>query len=1506
MPETLKREDEIDKRAEEMFNSHPDLQERERQAGQDAGANAGVDQAEAYANDPANATKNIDDAREREEASPDFTYRRNAPSSNEPKQPATFWGQVRKKGPIGGIIAVILGGGFFSVFLAPVSLLMHVKNALLNDLSDATPAINIRTDMLIRNKMKGLQKTGSICTGKLTVRCKFATMSNREVRRFERAKPSDGSRFKVNSEKRFGRHIVKSIDFIRADGSVLKLDNPQKMKEFARKTEGRAALGKVYQSRSMAFISNTFSKAIGKVKLTKKSTTSGSSDREVKESFDRSTGADRAPPTEEGGRFKNAVDGARNLTSQARSPATIAAAVAMACPVYNTARAITYSIKTAKFLAFAAFANEFLKETDKLMAGEADPEVISTLGNQLTSVDMRKKIENNDGQMVDNPNYGKSPTDSAGYKLAAYGDVNNLNEQSQPFSLGIEEEDGNLLAALGAFVSLPGKIPGGKTVWREFCKWAIPLGFAGIATVCILSTVTIIGGVTCGIINGLVGAAIGYAVGHGLAKLAETIIKSHGPMLLDAATKGTDVGNALFAGTSVMLGAMAATYGMMPGSKDSLKDYFAYTDSERKLQIAADTYDAQTEPFNANNQYSFLGSIVQSDGLIGLQKAGLLTKMSALTSMFGSAVSSFGKVGAAYNEPAKPYDDKRFSQCQDQELKDAGVDGDVFCNVRYSMSAYELEMDPDENVQYMVNHDHIDEENGDAVSDVFQKFQEFCVERTDPIGSTPEPIEKEDDWDTGKNCTIQNEMMSNFRVYTMNFEIQDGLESEPNTEAESDEGVQFTVATYNMCDEGVHPDVCPQQGKKIDIISDNIKGKGPLDSPAFGIVGAQEITSKTQRGILKKLPEYQAFPETDNLPEANAVSILWDSSVFSLQDTGYVSGIHTNGGRIGQHPWVRLAATTPSGSSQTVYVLSSHSPRNNFGTAKDRAENAKAYLDWAEERAADNNVVIVLGDFNNYAKDDGQQSSYCVLTKEGLMQHAYDMADGKGKNKACPTADKNIITRDQIYASTNNEKLTASGWKSFESGADAKAATDHSPSYVTYSTGSTGLGDVPDWTELPVVDAPIGGPVHGTIDMATANAKTNTTRSISILASSRPDFIAMNEVGKVSLGAMEGAARGYGAYRDPNEDKSPGGVQSMNNVIMWDETKWEKLDSGRMKITNDDKGVYKGKNFLWDRYAVWGIFKKKGSSNTIVSAISTHMMTNPKFSKQWGNPPMTRREQYALSMDILLQLTAVLARHGPVLIGGDMNSHPDQGNWTAAAKMQKAGFGYARDGAVIYVFHPPGTKLVSQRNVPIPIGNDHGGKGLLAKINMNGVGPGAIRNVSLNNNNNNNSGGGSGKIAWPVDEKWWKSARADFLSSHPTYSGTFTSPYVKGIAADIGNPPDGSPVYSMLDGVVEKTNLCGAGDGMMIKSQVQGGTLHIAYGHGTNPRFRVGQKVKAGQQILNLGAIGCQVSGGHLHVDMALNYKHICPQDVFIAMGSGNYPNWQALTGKARSPCGRV
>jgi len=175
---------------------------------------------------------------------------------------------------------------------------------------------------------------------------------------------------------------------------------------------------------------------------------------------------------------------------------------------------------------------------------------------------------------------------------------------------------------------------------------------------------------------------------------------------------------------------------------------------------------------------------------------------------------------------------------------------------------------------------------------------------------------------------------------------------------------------------------------------------------------------------------------------------------------------------------------------------------------------------------------------------------------------------------------------------------------------------------------------------------------------------------------------------------------------------------------------------------------------------------------------------------------------------------------------------------------------------------------------------------------------------------NGDDEGSSGDIAWPVDEKYFKLDRADFLGAHFAGSGTWTNG-VNSLAADIGSPPDGSNVYAMLGGIVSRPYLKSSGSsvhhGLAIQSKVSGGVVEIAYAHG--PRANSKTSYNAGEKIMEIGCLG-NCDGGHVHIDMSFtptggSKKGICPQDIFLALDKKETINWNKLAEKAAAPCGR-
>ena len=235
--------------------------------------------------------------------------------------------------------------------------------------------------------------------------------------------------------------------------------------------------------------------------------------------------------------------------------------------------------------------------------------------------------------------------------------------------------------------------------------------------------------------------------------------------------------------------------------------------------------------------------------------------------------------------------------------------------------------------------------------------------------------------------------------------------------------------------------------------------------------------------------------------------------------------------------------------------------------------------------------------------------------------------------------------------------------------------------------------------------APVARTTSGKLKFAVANIpnRTSDTRfaeSMSTLTARRPSVIMLNEVSGRELDELRAAAPGYDAFRKTKPDTSTGGSQSMNNVVMWRINNWTRGSGGRVTLVDDDQGYQNGRKFTWDRYATWVTLRR--ADGTKASFVSTHMPTNPaKFPRQHGDPAMTRVEMYAAGMDVLVGLVRRLSRKGPVFVGGDMNSHHNQGKWTAAAKMTAAGFTYAKDRGVMYLFYRPDAALVRSRELRV-------------------------------------------------------------------------------------------------------------------------------------------------------------------------------------------------------------
>lgn len=275
--------------------------------------------------------------------------------------------------------------------------------------------------------------------------------------------------------------------------------------------------------------------------------------------------------------------------------------------------------------------------------------------------------------------------------------------------------------------------------------------------------------------------------------------------------------------------------------------------------------------------------------------------------------------------------------------------------------------------------------------------------------------------------------------------------------------------------------------------------------------------------------------------------------------------------------------------------------------------------------------------------------------------------------------------------------------------------------------GLTGLGDVGE------IDGPVGGPVTGTVGLTQANIPNRSgiagfQTSMRTVVNTGPDIVTLNEVSARSVATIEAAAPGYAAFRAPSAS-GPGAAQAKGNVVLWRTDTWTRRNAGRIKIVEDDRALFHGRRVVWDRFATWVLLERK-RDGAVLAVVSVHHMTNPaRFPGQHGNPPLTRAEQYGAGMDRLLQLRSALARHGPVLIGGDMNTGSAEADktWSAIAKMMAAGYGWHHHGVDFAFFsRHRGARL--QRGWSGPMASDH--DWVAARVAMNGIGPEPTANTA--------------------------------------------------------------------------------------------------------------------------------------------------------------------------------
>jgi hypothetical protein len=726
---------------------------------------------------------------------------------------------LRKKGPYGLIIALLLGG---TAFFSPGLLIVHMKETMVTKFNAQLASMDVRTTKILKTKTIG----GALCA--TFNKCRYQTMSTKQIAKFEAAG------IKVYSEDAlFGRKRPVSFEFEGKPISASEFNN-----ELGNSPKFRSAVRKAYSSKFAGFVDSIWEKITAKFKISKAATEIAGADEDASlknvqkatstpelevadhQGVDHSTQTNEVDPktqklvTEDGGTYPafddtegpsntlieqngtimndiraSADDIANGAADKAGAGAAEEVVVALAakssdafklgvmntvvngtkvtgildnaCTVYRAVQALGYAAKVVRALQLARFAMLFLNVADQIKAGVANPDDVSYLGKILTT-----EIATSLASMK-----FKSATDSFGYKFAAYNERGQMSTLAMQFLAG-----GGLPGQIINVTDTINRVLGGTP--KATCKLlgntfvGIGSAVAGIAMMFIPAAGPILFGA-----KEAVSVVTNLAFTVGMMFIPELLKDIVAGVLVDKNTVGETAGDAFTSGASGLMGSMAQRGGNAPLIPAQAIEY-----NNLSKQVAAQYAEEDRlaySPFDISNSNTFMGKIFA-------QLIPYATNMSSLpgilTSIASMPVRSLAMVTS--NNAMAIDTESNYTMCPDLDynnLTDVAVEGDrvklatdPYCNVMYGIPPGELETDPMEVVDALGG--EIDPESGMIVegSD-YQTFFTDCIARDRPLGDKGADFQRTD----GSECLFDYKPINKYYyLYYIDQRVLSGMDDD--------------------------------------------------------------------------------------------------------------------------------------------------------------------------------------------------------------------------------------------------------------------------------------------------------------------------------------------------------------------------------------------------------------------------------------------------------------------------------------------------------------------------------------------------------------------------------------------------------------------------------------------------------------------------------------------------------------------------------------------------------
>lgn len=722
--------------------------------------------------DPSQENRNIAAAAEKNlsSGSQSAKGKREATSNTAPKsrrdKALTF---VKKITPFTALLGIFLVGlAGILIINIPALVLVQIKEGAMEDLFDSLPVAELRTLHVFRAKVKK-PTTAKICV-KGAARCTTKTFSQKQLNKLRKAgfKTTPADPKKIGS----GRYKVDSIDYTDKSGKTRRISPRDMNRQYRINPEFRSRMNKAYNPKWNMLRDSRAGKVLNRfnVKLnriiggSKKAMSvksrefvrNGIGNESTTTRLNQGRGRPNLPDDASRQNYVNETTKARKELSRlssksqglkgmlkggARAGNIFTGFQAQTCAVIKSIEVAGTAARIIKYAELLRLAILIYNIADSIPYGEATYESVDFAGKFVTSVDLSDKVIAEDSfgdgdnivsaimnrkpdespKMVDNPDKGKSPTESVGQKASLYGSVGNLSMRDSQFVMGAGFQ--------GTLKSI--------TDWlRKNSKGALEKDNCDFYENKLVQT----GGL---ILSLFAGAGVGSAIKAGGQMALFMFITSYingviSDLLSGESASvnlvGVDAGNALFAGGGAFFGAMAGSRGLTPVSTSrEVRNMQSMRNESLQQQAKVARYEARSEPFNIYNQYSFLGSIVWSldPALVqSLSRTGVVLRTPGI--IFGSLASLLSpKTRAAVSEEA------RYGKCQDPTFVGGGIrnagsnespnivenDGvglnkaDLMCNIRYNIDPMHSNADPERVIDWMVDSGQAASQTGEAIND---------------------------------------------------------------------------------------------------------------------------------------------------------------------------------------------------------------------------------------------------------------------------------------------------------------------------------------------------------------------------------------------------------------------------------------------------------------------------------------------------------------------------------------------------------------------------------------------------------------------------------------------------------------------------------------------------------------------------------------------------------------------------------------------------------------------